>query len=60
MACEICNDTFWKTITVEGVERVTRCDCVRERAVEQSLRDSRIPPRYQRCTLDNFIAYDNE
>jgi DNA replication protein DnaC len=33
---------------------------VRERAVEQSLRDSRIPPRYQRCTLDNFIAYDNE
>jgi DNA replication protein DnaC len=60
VTCEICNDTFWKTITVEGVARVTRCDCVRERAVEQSLRDSRIPPRYQRCTLDNFIAYDNE
>ena len=60
MPCEICNDTTWKTITVDGVARVTRCDCIRERAVEQHLRDARIPPRYQRCTLDNFVAYDNE
>jgi DNA replication protein DnaC len=59
-SCEICDDTTWKSITVDGITRVTRCDCVHARAVEQQLKDSRIPPRYQRCTLDNFILYDNE
>jgi DNA replication protein DnaC len=58
--CEICNDTNWKTITVDGVARVTRCECVRARAVEQHLEGARIPPRYQRCSLDNFVSYDNE
>jgi len=28
--------------------------------VDQRLRDARIPPRYQRCTLDNFLTYQNE
>ena len=59
-ACELCDDTTWKTITVDGVARVTRCDCVQARAVEQHLKDARIPPRYQRCSLDNFVTYDNE
>jgi len=30
VACELCDDTGWKTIDVDGVQRVTRCDCVRE------------------------------
>jgi DNA replication protein DnaC len=59
-SCEICDDTTWKTITVDGVARVTRCDCVHSRAVEKHLKDARIPPRYQRCSLDNFITYENE
>jgi DNA replication protein DnaC len=58
--CSLCDDTGWKTIEVEGVPRVTRCDCRREALVEQRLRDARIPPRYQRCDLDNFLIYDNE
>src|SRR5688572_19799514 len=33
---------------------------MREKAAEQRLRETRIPPRYQRCTLDNFVAYQNE
>lgn len=60
MACPLCDDTGWKTIEVEGVSRVTRCECRRDAQVEQHLRDASIPPRYQRCTLDNFISYDNE
>ena len=60
MACPICDDTGWKTIDVDGVSRVTRCDCLREKIVEQRLRDARIPPRYQRCTLENFVTYPNE
>jgi DNA replication protein DnaC len=59
-SCEICDDTTWKSITVDGVSRVTRCDCVRGRAAEQQLKDARIPPRYHRCSLDNFTTYDNE
>ena len=60
MACPLCEDTGWKTIDVDGVSRVTRCDCIREKTVDQRLRDARIPPRYQRCTLDNFLTYPNE
>jgi DNA replication protein DnaC len=58
--CPLCDDTGWKSIEVDGVARVTRCDCVREKTADQRLRDARIPPRYQRCTLDNFVTYPNE
>jgi DNA replication protein DnaC len=56
--CEICDDTTWKTITVDGVSRVTRCDCVRESAATRLLADARIPRRYQHCTLANYLAYN--
>ena len=59
-ACAICDDTGWKTIDVDGVARVTRCDCVQQKAAAQNLNDARIPPRYQRCTLDAFVTYQNE
>jgi DNA replication protein DnaC len=58
--CPLCDDTGWKTIESDGVARVTRCDCIREKAADQRLRDARIPPRYQKCTLDNFVTYPNE
>ena len=58
--CAICDDTGWKTIDVDGVSRVARCECVREQAAERRMREARIPPRYQRCTLDNFVTYQNE
>jgi len=60
VTCPICDDSGWKTIEVDGVARVTRCDCIREKTVDQRLRDARIPPRYQRCTLENFLSYPNE
>jgi DNA replication protein DnaC len=59
-ACDLCNDTTWKPVETDGVTRVTRCECLRDRLVEQQLRDARIPPRYQRCTLDTFLTYPNE
>ena len=31
MDCEICHGTRWKSVTVDGVERLTRCDCWRAR-----------------------------
>lgn len=60
MACEHCDDSGWKTVTTDGVSRVGRCECRRGPLVERRLRESRIPPRYQRCDLDNFITYPNE
>jgi len=56
--CAICDDTGWKTIDVDGVSRVTRCDCVRETLSARALADARIPRRYQHCDLQNFSAYN--
>jgi len=60
VTCAICEDTGWKTMVVDGVSRVTRCECVREKTADRRLREARIPPRYQRCTLDTFLTYPNE
>lgn len=54
MPCPLCNDTFWKSIDVDGVERVVRCDCWRDDVASKILADARIPPRFARAELDNF------
>jgi DNA replication protein DnaC len=56
--CEICDDTTWKTITVDGISRVTRCDCVRESAASRLIAEARIPRRYQHCDFSNYLAYN--
>ena len=60
MACEICDDTTWKTVTVDGISRVTRCDCVRGSASARLLADARIPRRYQHCDFTNYTAYNEQ
>jgi DNA replication protein DnaC len=52
--CPICDDTGWKAVLADGVRRVERCDCWRERATAKALADANIPPQYRRCDLDNF------
>jgi DNA replication protein DnaC len=60
VACAICDDTTWKTITVDGISRVTRCDCVRESSSARLLADARIPRRYQHCDFANYTAYNEQ
>lgn len=60
MACPQCEGTGWRPITGAGVRRVERCSCWRESASTKLLTDARVPPRYARCDLDNFITYPNE
>jgi DNA replication protein DnaC len=60
VACAICDDTGWKTIEVDGVSRVTRCDCTRESAAARLLSEARIPRRYQHCNLTNYTAYNEK
>jgi DNA replication protein DnaC len=43
-----------------GVHRVERCECWKGTVTAQLLIDARIPPRYARCTLENFVLYQNE
>src|SRR5690348_6034478 len=58
MACAICDDTCWKTITVDGVSRVSRCDCLRESAAARLTGEARIPRRYQHCDFTNYTVYN--
>lgn len=52
--CPLCHDTHWKPTTVDGVERVVRCDCWRSESVSRLLTEARIPPRFARAALDTF------
>ena len=58
--CPRCDDTGWRPIEREGVRRVERCDCWRQTLSTKLLDDARIPPRYLRCDLENFVLYPNE
>ena len=60
MACDRCDGTGWRPIEREGVRRVERCECWREELSDKLMNEARIPPRYARCTLDNFLLYQNE
>lgn len=60
MGCVTCDDTGWKTTEVDGVSRVTRCDCRRESAAARLLSEARIPRRYQHCDLTNYTAYNEK
>ena len=59
--CPVCQDTYWKSIEVGGVERVVRCDCWRQEVVGRLLKTAGIPPRFARAELDNFErSYDTQ
>ena len=60
MPCEICDDTTWRTIVVDGVSRVSRCDCVRESSAARLIAEARIPRRYQHCDFLNYTAYNEQ
>ncbi len=58
MSCTLCDDTGWKPTERDNVRCVVRCECWREAVGRRRLEDGRIPTRYQHCTIDNFLAYN--
>jgi DNA replication protein DnaC len=53
--CPICRGTGWKNIQVPGKSnRVTRCDCRVDARTGRLLKATRIPARYEHCSLENF------
>jgi DNA replication protein DnaC len=58
--CPHCNGTHWRPVEHDGVRRVERCECWHESRTSNLLDVARVPPRYARCDLDNFLIYPNE
>ncbi|HYB95988.1 MAG TPA: ATP-binding protein [Vicinamibacterales bacterium] len=54
MECEICHGSRWKSVTVDGVERLTRCDCWRGFVVSRYLAEARIPPKFAKAELSTY------
>jgi DNA replication protein DnaC len=52
--CPQCDGTGWKPIEVNGIRRVTPCDCENLEHSALLLKQARIPPRYEHCELANF------
>ncbi len=58
MACPHCDDTGWKPVTIDGTRRVVRCECWRDSLGLKRLATAGLPKRYEHCTIDNFLAYN--
>src|SRR4029453_5759144 len=54
MVCEICHGSRWKSVTVDGVERLSRCDCWLGVVKAKSLAESRIPPKFAKAELATY------
>ena len=52
--CPLCNGTTWKPSRIDGVERLSRCECWIDDNIRRTLSAAGIPARYQRCDLDSF------
>jgi DNA replication protein DnaC len=54
--CPQCEGTGWKPIEVDGIRRLTPCDCQSAERSTTLLKKSRIPPRYEHCEFENFAV----
>lgn len=52
--CPQCEGTGWKPVEVNGIRRVTRCDCQNLEHSALLLKQAHIPPRYEHCELEEF------
>jgi DNA replication protein DnaC len=60
MSCSRCDGTGWNVVESDDTRRVERCECWRDAMTERLISDARIPPRYQKCDLDNIVLYEND
>lgn len=58
--CPLCGGTGWKAVDVDGVSRVTRCDCWRRELGVRLWTQAKVGKRYEHCDFENFISYPNE
>ena len=53
-ACPTCGGTGWTRLSRDGVEGVTRCECVKLSRGDRLFRNAKIPDRYTHCDFENF------
>jgi DNA replication protein DnaC len=53
--CPLCNGTGWRIIERSGMSGAAKCDCGALQRSDDLLANSRIPPNYERASLDNFV-----
>jgi DNA replication protein DnaC len=53
--CPYCGGTGWKIVERDGMTGAARCDCATVQRPEGLLEGARIPPNYERASLDNFV-----
>lgn len=58
--CPLCAGRGWIVEPDGGSGRARPCDCRRADLVPHLLATAGIPPRYQRCTLDNFAEGNDQ
>jgi DNA replication protein DnaC len=57
--CAKCEGTGWVLAEAEGKQIARRCDCYFERKTQALGEQSRIPRRYQNCSLANFEVHND-
>lgn len=58
--CPVCGGTGWKIVERDGMSGAARCGCVSSNRSEELLDGARIPPNYERASLESFaIPHDN-
>lgn len=55
--CPRCDGTGWATVSTDPGSAVRRCSCYAQQEDARRLKNSLIPPRYQRVELSNFSLY---
>lgn len=58
--CERCQDTGWIRKSVDGVSFVEECSCRRDRRDAVLIERAQIPPKYARCTVEDFYFDQHE
>ncbi len=58
LQCDICRDTGWVLVEVDGAEVVRKCSCAETTRRARLIEKANIPPRYQHCTLDDFLIWN--
>src|SRR5579862_5533533 len=53
--CLKCGGNGWRIVERSGLSGAEKCDCVGASRGESLLENARIPPNYQRASLDTFV-----
>ncbi len=58
--CPRCGGTGWKIVEREGLSGAARCECSASNRSEALIESAKIPPNYERASLENFaVPQDN-